>query len=227
MNQHDISNQQQAIAADRTPERKRAALRRHLARQLIVELALPLGGYYGLRAAGVNPWLALIVPALLTVPFIAYGAIRQRRVDAVALFALAFILVGTVMTLVTGDPRTLLVRDSWIFGVLGLWVLGTLLTRHPFMRTGARAVVTAKIGEEGYRQWDARWDNDSRFRSHLRVLTAVWGAGFALDAVVRILLAYTLPIDAVPLVNTLQWLVVLGGLLAFHILYVTRHGLKV
>jgi hypothetical protein len=226
-NQHDVPNRQQAIGADRTPERKRAALRRHLVRQLIVELALPLGGYYGLRAAGVNPWLALVVPALLTVPFIAYSAIRQRRVDAVALFALAFILVGTVMTLVTGDPRTLLVRDSWIFGAVGLWVLATLFTQHPFMRSASRAVVTAKVGEEGYRQWDTRWDNDSGFRGHLRVLTAVWGAGFALDAVVRIVLAYSLPIDAVPLASTLQWLVVLGGLLAFHTVYVTKRGLKV
>lgn len=72
-----------------------------------------------------------------------------------------------------------------------------------------------------------RWDNDSRFRAQLRVLTAVWGPGFALDAVVRVVLAYTLPVDLVPLVSTLQWLVVLGGLFAFHYAYVTEHGLKV
>ncbi|MFX0581307.1 VC0807 family protein [Nocardia nepalensis] len=220
-------NQQQAIATDRTPQQKRAAVRRHLARQLIVELALPLGGYYALRAAGVNPWLALIAPGLLTVPFLAYHAIRQRRIDMVALFTLSMIVVGTAMSMVTGDPRTLLVRDSWIFGALGLWVLATLFTQHPFMRSAARTIVTVKIGEEGYRQWDARWDNDSRFRSQLRVLTAVWGMGFALDAVVRVVLAYTLPVDSVPLVSTLQWLVVLGALFTFHYVYVTKHGLKV
>jgi len=220
-------NRQQAIATDRTPQQKRAAVRRHLMRQLLVELVLPLGGYYALRAAGVNPWLALVAPALLTVPFLAYSAIRQRRIDMVALFTLSMIVVGTAMSMVTGDPRTLLVRDSWIFGALGLWVLATLFTRYPFMRSAARTIVTVKIGEEGYRQWDARWDNDSRFRSQLRVLTAVWGLGFALDAVVRVVLAYTLPVDSVPLVSTLQWLVVLGGLFAFHYAYVTKHGLKV
>ncbi|MEV6338131.1 VC0807 family protein [Nocardia vinacea] len=220
-------NQQQAIATDHTPQQKRAAVRRHLVRQLIAELVLPLGGYYALRAAGVNPWLALVAPALLTVPFLAYRAILQRRIDMVALFTLSMIGVGTAMSMVTGDPRTLLVRDSWIFGALGLWVLATLFTRHPFMRSAARTIVTVKVGEEGYRQWDARWDSDSRFRSQLRVLTAVWGLGFALDAVVRVVLAYTLPVDSVPLVSTLQWLVVLGGLFAFHYAYVTKHGLKV
>ncbi|MEV5838168.1 VC0807 family protein [Nocardia sp. NPDC052112] len=220
-------NQQQTIATDRTPRQKRAAVRRHLARQLTVELVLPLGGYYALRAAGVNPWLALVAPALLTVPFLAHGALRKRRIDMVALFTLSMIVVGTAMSMVTGDPRTLLVRDSWIFGALGLWVLATLLTEHPFMRSAARTIVTVKVGEEGYRQWDARWDSDSRFRGQLRVLTAVWGLGFALDAVVRVVLAYALPVDSVPLVSTVQWLVVLGGLFAFQYFYVTRHGLKV
>ncbi|WP_141717398.1 VC0807 family protein [Nocardia altamirensis] len=217
----------QAAAADRTPQQKRAALRRHLLMQLILEVVLPLGSYYALRAAGVNPWLALIAPGLLIAGILAYRAIRQRRVDAMALFTLSLIVVGTVMTVLTGDPRTLMVRDSWIFGVLGLWVLATLLTQRPFMRIAARAIVTVKIGEEGYRQWDARWDNDSRFRGHLRLLTAVWGTAFVVDAVIRILLAYTLPIDAIPLVSTVQWLVVLAALIAFQNVYVTRHGLKV
>ncbi|PXX60953.1 hypothetical protein DFR70_109144 [Nocardia tenerifensis] len=220
-------NAPQAPTIDRTPEQKRAAVRRHLLRQLLLELVIPLGGYYALRAAGVNPWLALIAPALLIVGLLAYHGIRERRVDAFALFTLSMIVVGTVMTLVTGDPRTLMVRDSWIFGVLGLWVLATLATQRPFIRTTARAIVTAKIGEEGYREWDARWDSDSRFRGQLRLLTAVWGAAFVLDALVRVVLAYTLPLDAIPLVSTLQWLVVLALVITFHNIYVTRHGLKV
>ncbi|GAA5108578.1 VC0807 family protein [Nocardia iowensis] len=219
-------NSPQTLPADRTPEQKRTAARRHLLRQLTLELVLPLGGYYALRAAGVDPWLALIAPALLIGGLLAYYAIRQRRLDTIALFTLTMIVIGTVMTLVTGDPRTLLVRDSWIFGVIGLWMLATLLTPRPFMRTASRAIVTAKIGEEGYRQWDARWDNDSRFRGHLRVLTAVWGTAFAADALVRVVLAYTLPIDSVPLVSTLQWLAVLAVVLIFHNIYVTKHGLK-
>src|SRR6476620_11595878 len=44
------------IATERTPRQERAALRRHPVGRLIAELALPLGGYYALRAAGVNPW---------------------------------------------------------------------------------------------------------------------------------------------------------------------------
>ncbi|MET8426963.1 VC0807 family protein [Nocardia sp. NPDC004860] len=209
------------------PAQKRAALRKHTARQVILELVLPIGAYYALRGAGVNPWPALVAPALLTLPFLTYDAVRHRRVDAIALFTLTMIVAGTVVSLVTGDPRALLVRDSWLFGALGLWTLGTLFTQRPLMRSFARTIVTVKIGEAGYRQWDARWDNDSRFRRQLRVLTAVWGTGFTVDAVIRVVFAYTLPLDAVPLATTLQWLVVLAGLITFHIVYVTRNGLKV
>jgi hypothetical protein len=215
------------VVTEHHTQQKRAALRRHLVSRLLVELALPLGGYYGLRAAGANPWLALIAPAVLTVGFLAYTAIRQRRVDRVALFTLAMIVVGTAVSLMTGDPRTLLVRDSWLFGAVGLWMLATVFTQHPFIRSTSRTIVTVKVGEQGYRQWDARWDNDFRFRHRLRVLTAVWGMGFTFDALVRVLLAYTLPIDSVPLVSTVQWLVVLAGLITFHAVYITKHGLKV
>jgi hypothetical protein len=137
------------------------------------------------------------------------------------------IVVGTAVSLMTGDPRTLLVRDNLLFGAVGLWILATVFTQHPFIRSTSRTIVTVKVGEQGYRQWDARWDNDFQFRRVLRVLTAVWGMGFTLDGLVRVLLAYILPIDSVPLVSTVQWLVVLAGLITFHSVYITKHGLKV
>ncbi|MEV6769363.1 VC0807 family protein [Nocardia sp. NPDC051030] len=210
-----------------TEKQKSAAARKHLARQLILELGLPLAGYYGLHAAGFSQWISLLGAGLLATPAVVYTVVKQRKVDLMVLFSLSIVVLGALMSLVTGDPRVLLVRDSWLFGALGLWVLGTLATSKPFMLVASRAIVTAKIGAEGARQYEARWDAQPEFRRGLRVLTAVWGMGFALDAVVRVALAYTLPIDLVPLVSTLQWLVVLGGLFAFHIRYIAAHDLKV
>lgn len=210
-----------------TAAQKTAALRRQLIRQLVFELVLPLGGFYALRGTGLSQWLSLVGAAVLALPGIAYTVIRQRKVDMMVFFALSIVLGGALLSLVTGSPRVLLIRDAWIFGVLGVWALATLLTRKPFMLVMARAVVIAKIGAEGARQWEARWDVEPRFRHHVRVVTAVWGLGFLLDAVVRVIFAATLPIDVVPLASTVQWLVVLGLLLTFHIRYITKHNLKV
>ena len=214
-------------AEPRTDAQKTAGVRRVLARQLILELALPLGGYYGLRAAGVSPWLALTVGGLLAAPWIVYGMVRNRRVDVMAAFTLTMLLLGALMSAVTGDPRLLLVRDSWIGALLGGWILGTLPTRRPFIMATSRAIVIAKVGEAGANAWEARWEREADFRHHIRVLTAIWGVVFLGDAIVRVILAYTLPLDAVPGVSTVQWLAVLGCLLVFHTRYVGRTGLKV
>ncbi|KAA2258155.1 hypothetical protein F0L68_23895 [Solihabitans fulvus] len=208
-------------------QRKTAAMRKHLARQLVFELGVPLAGYYGLRAAGASEWLAVAAGGLLIVPWLVHGMVKQRKVEVLGVFTLSIMLIGALMSMVTGDPRVLLIRDSWLGGVLGLWLLGTLATRRPFMLVAARSVVVAKIGEAGAVEWESRWDREPAFRRHIRVITAVWGAGFTLDAGVRVVLAYTLPVDAVPAVSTAQWLAVLAGLLVFHMRYVTRHGLKV
>ena len=215
-----------ADAVPPTEQQKSAGVRRVLARQLVLELLLPLAGYYGLRAAGVSTWLALVVGSALAVPWIVYGIIRKRRVDVTAAFTLTLLLVGAVMSAVTGDPRVLLVRDSWIGALLGVWILGTLATQRPFIMATSRAIVVAKIGEAGADAWEARWI-DAAFRHHVRVLTAIWGVVFLGDAIVRVVLAYALPLDAVPGVSTAQWLVVLACLLAFHTRYVGRTGLKV
>jgi hypothetical protein len=214
-------------AATPVQRESRAAARRRIARQLLLEFALPLGGYYGLVGAGLSPWAALTVSGLLALPWLVAGMVRNRRVEAMPLFTLALVAVGALMSLVTGDPRVLLIRDGWVTAVVGLWVLGTVPTRRPFMLTAARSIVEAKVGRAGAQEWLRRWDHEPVFRRQIRLLSTVWGAGFFVDSLIRVVLAYTLPLAAVPLVGSLQWLVVLGGLFVFHYQYVTRNGLKV
>ncbi|MEV4740738.1 VC0807 family protein [Streptomyces sp. NPDC049555] len=210
----------------RTRAEKAAVVRRYALKQLLFELGLPLACYYGLRAAGVSQWGALLVGSLLLMPWIGYGMVRRRRIEGMAVFTLVVLVIGSLMTLVTGDPRTLLVRDSWLAGLVGLWVLGTLPTRSPFMLTAFRPLIVAKVGEDGFRQWRAQWEANPLFRRRIRVITAVWGTVLTLDAGVRVVLALTLPVDLVPTVSTVQWLVVLAGLIFFHKWYVTRSGLE-
>ncbi len=217
-----------ALAGDEsTPKQRAARGRRQAVKAVVFELAVPLGAYYALLGFGAGQWLAITVSSLAALPWVVYGLVRNRRLDAMPVFTLLLIAVGALLSAVTGSPRVLLVRDSWVFGVIGLWILGSLLTRRPFMLGAARTVVAAKIGPVGADAWIGQWDHDPAFRRHLRLLTLMWGAGFALDALIRVGFALTLPLGAVPLVNSLQWLVVLGAMLGFHTWYVKRNGLLV
>jgi hypothetical protein len=81
-------------AEGRTEQQKTAGLRRALARQLVLELGVPLAGYYGLRAVGASEWLALSVGSLLTAPWIVHGAVHSRRLDVTAAFTLSLMLMS-------------------------------------------------------------------------------------------------------------------------------------
>ena len=48
------------------------------------------------------------------------------------------------------------------------------------------------------RDWDALWDAEPRFRRIWRVSTVIWGLALLADAVIRVVMSYTLPVDVVP-----------------------------
>src|SRR6185437_11222895 len=133
-------------------------------RQLILELGLPLAGYYGLRAAGASAWLSVAAGGALAAPWIVYSALRNRRFEATAALSLSLVVASGVMSLVTGDPRLLLVRDSWLGALVGVWILATLMTQRPFVMITSRAIVVAKLGEAGAKAWEGRWDHEPAFR---------------------------------------------------------------
>ncbi|MFJ1796044.1 VC0807 family protein [Kitasatospora griseola] len=212
---------------DSTPKQRQARGLRQAAKSLVFELAIPLAAYYTLLGFGAGQWLAIMLSSLAALPWLVLGLVRNRRLDAMPVFTLLLIAVGALLSAVTGSPRVLLVRDSWVFGVIGLWILGSLLTRRPWALGAARTVVAAKIGPVGADAWIGQWDDDQAFRRHIRLLTVLWGTGFTLDALIRVAFAMTLQIGAVPLVNALQWLVVLGAMIGLHTWYVKRNGLLV
>ena len=45
---------------------------------------------------------------------------------------------------------------------------------------------------------DRLWDEDPRFREAWRRITVLWGITSIIDAVIRVVVAYTLPIPVVP-----------------------------
>jgi hypothetical protein len=69
------------------------------------------------------------------------------------------------------------------------------------------------------------WDTDARFRRGLRIDTAAWGAVLLANAVVHIVLVYTLPIDLISPVTTMVWFAALACLIAWHVSYIRKEGL--
>lgn len=174
-----------------------AAARRQFLLTVVIDIALPLAVFYGLRAIGVNQWWALILGGIVPIIRLGYGFARTRRLDLTSAFTLSLLVIGTLIGLLTGDPRLLVARESYLTGVAGLWILGTLLAARPFMYT----ITMPLLPPDTAAAWKRDWSTTPKFRRALRFMTVGWGLAFVIDAAARVVLAYTIPLDLVPMIG--------------------------
>jgi hypothetical protein len=195
---------------------------------VVFEVVVPMALFYGLRAAGVSQWWALMAGVLVAAPYVVWTIVRNRRVDLVAMVTLSVLVLSVVLGLLSDDPRTLAIREGWtaaLGGLFGAWMLVTVFVGRPAQLTLGRTIAEVKRGAEGAAAWAARWDTDARFRRGLRINTAAWGAVLLANAVVHVVLVYVLPIDLISLVTTVAWFAVLGCLIVWHVWYLRKEGL--
>lgn len=183
---------------------------------LTLDVIAPLAVFYVARGLGANQWLALVLGVIAPMVAIVLTWSRQRQLDSTAVFMIAAMAISLVVALFTGDPRALLARESWVTGALGLWMLVSLALSRPFLLD-----VAIKISPpDAARRYDELWRHNAVFHRWMRWASLAWGAAFLADAIARVVMAYTLSIDVVPLLGVLllismlavaQGLVMLSG----------------
>jgi hypothetical protein len=192
---------------------------------VLIDLVVPLLIFYGLRQAGVGVVGATLAGSVIPVVRTAYSLIKGAKVDWLAIFMISALAVGTVASLAMDSPRMLLAKDGVITALCGFWMLATLVAGKPLLLSMGRGIAEAKRGKGGGEIWARRWDSEPRFRQGIRLITAVWGVGLVVDAVVRVVIAYTLPLDAVPAVTTAQWIALFAVLYGFMMVYSKKNDL--
>lgn len=118
-----------------------------LFRGLFWEIGIVLIAYYGLRIAGADEYVALLVATVIAGARVLFVAVRDRSFDLFAGFLLAVFGVGLILAIVTHDPRLALMSKSATTGVAGLLFVASivvlvLVTR----RVIARAQAAEPIG---------------------------------------------------------------------------------
>jgi hypothetical protein len=171
--------------------------------RLVVDFALPTALYYVLRAFGVGLYLSLLVSALLPAGFALRSWVRTRERDGPAIYMLAMLLLSALVALVGGSPRFLLAREALLTGVTGVWFIASVRARRPLAFLYTRPML------EGRRRfvdipgdWDELWERIPAFRRIWRVGSVLWGVALLADSAVRVVMAYSLPVDAVPGLGT-------------------------
>ena len=119
---------------------------------------------------------------------IAVGVARHRRVDAIGVLVLAGIAVGTVLGLVSGNARLVLVEGSVPTAVFGLLCLGSLWSRRPLIFRFALEFMGADTPRG--RDFDGLWRYPG-FRHAFRLFTVVWGVAYLAEAAARVIIVET------------------------------------
>lgn len=171
-------------AAPAAPSRHRRRLQ-SLAMIAVFDIAGPLVAYSLLRSAGQSAVSALVLSGVLPAFGVALGFVRHRRLDAVGGIVLIGIAVGTVLGLVTGDARQVLIEGSVPTAAFGLVCLGSLWSSRPLMFRFALEFVGADTSQG--RDFAARWRYPG-FRRVFRVFTVVWGIAYLAEAAARVVI---------------------------------------
>jgi hypothetical protein len=156
-----------------------------LAQIAVFDIAGPLVAYSLLRSAGASAVTSLVLSAAFPAFGVALTVARHRRPDVIGVLVLSGILVGTVLGLVSGNARLVLLEGSVPTAVFAVVCLGSLWSKRPLMFRFALEF-TGPDTPRG-RDFGSRWQY-AGFRRSFRVITAVWGLAYLAEAVARIVI---------------------------------------
>jgi hypothetical protein len=215
------ANRDATRTAGHTPAK--AGWFRSIAMIAIFDVAGPLVLYKVLRSAGMTTVTALLLSGVLPALAVIMNGIRHRRLDVVGALVLAGIVVGVVLGLVTHSARQILAEGSVPTGVIGIAFLASLWARRPLLYSFALEF----IGPDSAKGQDMTlfWESPA-FRRDFRLMTAVWGAAFLLEAALRIVIIYnTSTGTALAISKIMPWLFA-GVLCAWTFAHGTRQRKK-
>lgn len=210
------------IANPHHPVSPVASRRRNVRRALLfgIDFIIPLALFYGLTSAGVGLYVALIVSAAASSVSAIVSLVRGGR-GRLSLWTVLS-LAALAISLVSGSDRFLLAKESLLTATVGTWFLLSIRDARPLAYQFTRPMLEGRFSA---RPWEPLWETSPRFRRIWRVSSVMWGIATLIDAVLRVVMAYTLPVRTVP---ALSMALMIGTMLVMNVItnvYYARAGL--
>ncbi|KAA6213836.1 hypothetical protein CP973_32135 [Streptomyces albofaciens JCM 4342] len=169
-------------------------------RALLLDAGVPIASYYLLTGVfGLSTLAALAWSSALPAARSLWSLARERRFNAVATLMTATNVIGLLLSLLAGDERLMMAKDSAVSSTFGLAVLVSALIGRPLMAPVLKPWIT-KGDAARSAAWDRLTAESAWFRRVQRRHSAVWGAALLGECVARVIGAFTLPVD------TMVWL---------------------
>ncbi len=185
-------------------------------RSMAADLGLPVITYYGLHALGAGDTTALLAGTLAAGARLVWVAIRSRTVSYFSMVMGAVFGVGLLFTLLTGDARFLLIKHSVMSAVIGVLFLVTAYRgSKPLTLSAQQSFMPAKASELA-----AEYATNPAVRRGHRVASLVWGGGLLVEAAVRVVLVYLLPVDVMVGLSTVLTVITFTLLIGWNARYI-------
>lgn len=182
---------------------------------LLLNIALPYL-IYRLLAPHTSSVFALSAAAIVPLGESVYTLIRTRKADVFSGFIFLGLILGVIAALLGGDERFILLRESYVTGIMGVLFLISLLFPRPLIYYFAERFA----GRDP--QMDDKWNRLPQYRRTFRLMTAVWGCALLLEAVIKVALMNFLSVSSFLAVSPIVSYAIIGLTIFWNIRYVRQ-----
>jgi hypothetical protein len=181
---HNVAAEPTPTGAESAPPARNHSRIAGLARIAVFDIGGPLLLYSLLRSHGFPVVTALVLSGIFPAFGVLLNYLRERRLDAIGALVLLGIAVGTILGLVTGSARLVLLEGSVPTAVFGVVCLASLRSSRPLIYRFA--VEFMGLQTPTAREFERMWEQNEGFRYVFRVMTLVWGLAYLLEALARV-----------------------------------------
>lgn len=142
---------------------------------------------------------------------------KHRKIDVFALFMLAGFILSIIAFFIGGNERLILLRESFVTGLLGLGFILSLLLSRPLIYHFALKFIAGDDSAK-QNQFHEGW-NLPYFRFVMRMMTGVWGIALLGEAVIKISLVYQLSVSAFLAISQIITYAIIGITILWTIWY--------
>lgn len=172
--------------------------------RLLAGVALPWIAYLVIRSLIGSSVAALAITDAVPSTWLLAVAIARRRIDPIAIFSAATVLLALLAYALTGgNPLAIKLRRGAVTGTIGLAALASVALGRPLLLMMVEALSKANPDAA------SRLADPARRRS-ITTLTMLIGATFAVDGASQIALALAVPTNMFVADSTAARIVVLG-----------------
>lgn len=186
---------------------------------VLINIVLPYL-IYAILKTHITSIMALSLAACVPLVDTLYHLIKDKKLDTFSSFIFLGIVLSIVAAWIGGDERFILLRESYVTGIMGLVFLLSLLTPKPLIYYFAMRFISNKS------VMTKRWEEEVSFRHFIRIMAAVWGIGLMIEALVKVIIVYEYPISKALVISPIAQYIIIAILIYWNIRFVKQRKEK-